>query len=81
MDDVPSFSMGGFAAISGLPHLTVPFFQMEQFPIGVSFIGLPWSDKRILELGAALERELTNYDGKDFIAMENTPIKSSFLFI
>ena len=81
MDDVPSFSMGGFAAISGLPHLTVPFFQMEQFPIGVSFIGLPWSDKRILELGAALERELTNYDGKDFIAMENTPIKSSFLII
>ena len=81
MDDVPSFSMGGFAAISGLPHLTVPFFQMEQFPIGVSFIGLPWSDKRILELGAALERELTNYDDKDFIAMENTPIKSSFLII
>ena len=27
MDDVPSFSMGGFAAISGLPHLTVPFFS------------------------------------------------------
>ncbi len=55
IDRSKSFGNGGFAAISGLPHLTIPFFEIDNFPVGLSIIGSPWSDKKILEIGAFLE--------------------------
>ena len=55
-----SFGNGGYAAISGLPHLTIPFFSVEGFPVGVSFIGPPWSDKDILEIGSFMESKSPN---------------------
>ena len=54
-----SFGNGGFAAISGLPHLTIPFFKIDNFPVGISIIGSPWSDKKVLEIGAFLETKKT----------------------
>jgi len=55
IDRSKSFGNGGFAAISGLPHLTIPFFEIDNFPVGLSIIGSPWSDKKVLEIGAFLE--------------------------
>ena len=55
IDRSKSFGNGGFAAISGLPHLTIPFFTIDNFPVGLSIIGSPWSDKKVLEIGAFLE--------------------------
>ena len=61
IDRSKSFGNGGFAAISGLPHLTIPFFEIDNFPVGLSIIGPPWSDKKVLEIGAFLEaRKKTN---------------------
>lgn len=60
IDRSKSFGNGGYAAISGLPHLTIPFFSVEGFPVGISLIGLPWSDKEILEMGAYLESKKLN---------------------
>ena len=65
IDRSKSFGNGGFAAISGLPHLTIPFFDIDNFPVGLSIIGSPWSDKKILEIGAFLEGKKKvnfNYD-------------------
>ena len=57
IDRSRSFGNGGFAAISGLPHLTIPFFKIDNFPVGLSIIGPLWSDKKVLEIGAFLERQ------------------------
>ena len=56
-EEVPSFGSGGFAAIAGLPHITIPFFQIGRFPIGVSLIGEEWSEKRLIELAYVFEQE------------------------
>ena len=47
------------AAVAGYPHLTVPMGDVEGLPVGLSFIGGKWSDKLVLELGAAYERART----------------------
>ncbi len=50
---------GTLAAVAGYPHLTVPMGDVEGLPVGLSFIGAKWSDKAVLELGAAYERART----------------------
>jgi amidase len=45
------------SAATGLPQVTVPAgFMGGRYPVGVSFLGRPWDDKRLLEIGAAYER-------------------------
>ena len=55
---VPDFGNGGFAAILGMPHITIPAFQIEGFPVGLSIIGRKWKDKDIIGYAAALERHI-----------------------
>lgn len=58
-DHFLSVGAGSLAAIAGYPHLTVPMGQVEGMPVGLSFIGAQWDDKRMLDLGAAYERART----------------------
>ena len=51
-----SFGNGGYAAFGGLPHITIPYFKIDNFPVGVSIIGRLWSDKEIIGFAAALEK-------------------------
>lgn len=51
-----SIGAGSLAAIAGYPHLTVPMGAVAGLPVGLSFIGAKWTDKTILEGGAAYER-------------------------
>ncbi len=51
--------MGSLAAIAGYPHLSVPMGAVEGLPMGLSFMGTKWDDKRVLEAGAAYERART----------------------
>jgi Asp-tRNA(Asn)/Glu-tRNA(Gln) amidotransferase A subunit family amidase len=51
-----SFGNGGYAAFGGLPHITIPYFKIDNFPVGISIIGRPWSDKEIIAFAAALEK-------------------------
>jgi len=53
--EVLSFGNGGYAAFGGLPHITIPYFKIEKFPVGLSLIGRPWSDAEIISYAAALE--------------------------
>ena len=32
-------------------------FKIDNFPVGLSIIGPLWSDKKVLEIGAFLERQ------------------------
>jgi amidase len=45
-----------FAAVAGYPSLTVPMGFTHSLPLGLSFIGRPWSEGRLIELGYAFER-------------------------
>jgi len=53
-----SFGAGSssLAAISGYPSITVPAGFISGLPIGVSFIGLPWNEKQLIELAYAFEQ-------------------------
>ena len=53
--DHASGSIGGLAAVSGYPHLTVPMGQVMGLPVGFSFVGPAWSEAKLLALGAAFE--------------------------
>ena len=55
---VPRFGNGQFAAITGMPHITIPAFSMNDLPVELSVIGAPWSDKALLSYAAALESAL-----------------------
>ena len=51
-------SSGGFAgpaAVAGYPHLTVPAGFVRGLPTGLSFVGRPFSEWRLLGLGRAFE--------------------------
>jgi amidase len=55
-DMYPGGGAGGFAAVAGYPHLTVPMGHVKGLPVGLSFIGAKWSDAAILSLGYAYEQ-------------------------
>jgi amidase len=44
-------------AISGYPHLTVPMGLARGLPVGLSFIGPPWSEALLLRSGFAFEQQ------------------------
>lgn len=45
------------SAMTGLPQVTVPAgFIGGRFPVGISFLGRPWDDRRLLEIGYAYEQ-------------------------
>jgi amidase len=48
--------VSGLPAIAGYPHLTVPMGQVRGLPVGLSFVGLAWTDAALLALGHAFEQ-------------------------
>lgn len=54
-----SVGIGTLPAVAGYPHLTVPMGDVMGLPVGLSFVGAKWDDKRVLEAGAAYERART----------------------
>jgi amidase len=50
-----SGSFSSLPAVSGYPHLTVPMGTVNDLPVGISFIGPPWSDALLLGAGFAFE--------------------------
>jgi amidase len=57
-DTVSASGPGGFPAIAGYPHLTLPMGMVKGLPVGLSLIGTAWTDHSLLALGASVEREL-----------------------
>jgi Asp-tRNA(Asn)/Glu-tRNA(Gln) amidotransferase A subunit family amidase len=57
MQETLRFSSGGFAAHNGMPHITIPFFNIDSFPVGVSIIGKRWDDRKIFKLASAIDSQ------------------------
>jgi amidase len=53
-----SFHIGSssYAAVSGYPAITVPAGFVSDLPIGLSFIGLPFTEKELIEIAYAFEQ-------------------------
>ncbi len=53
-----SFGIGSssLAAISGYPAITVPAGFVSGLPVGVSFVGMPWNEKQLIEMAYAFEQ-------------------------
>ena len=60
MNNSLEFSSGGYAAHNGMPHITIPYFEINNFPVGISIIGDRWSDKAIIEYASAIEKSRYN---------------------
>ncbi|MDI1319473.1 MAG: amidase [bacterium] len=50
-----SGSSSTLAAVAGYPSVTVPAAQFFGLPVGLSFVGRPWSDAKLLALAADFE--------------------------
>jgi amidase len=53
-DRPPTFS--GLAALAGYPELVVPSGFVGKLPVGMAFIGMPWSEGKLLAYGYAFEQ-------------------------
>ena len=60
MNESLQFGSGGFAAHNGMPHITIPYFEINNFPVGISIIGDRWFDKAIIEYASAIEKSRYN---------------------
>ena len=48
-----------YAAVSGYPSITVPAGFVSNLPIGLTFIGRPFSEKQLIEIAYAFEQATT----------------------
>jgi amidase len=49
-------SFSTLPAVSGYPHLTVPMGDVYGLPVGLSFIGAPWTEDKLLAAGHTFEQ-------------------------
>ncbi|MGE3477072.1 MAG: amidase family protein [Rhodospirillaceae bacterium] len=49
-------SISGVAALAGYPNLSVPMGYVDGMPVGLSFVGPPWSEDQLLAMGYAYEQ-------------------------
>jgi amidase len=62
------------AAVAGYPHLTVPMGQVQELPLGLSFIGKAWDEASVLAAGFAYESREPGFVPPKFIAtLEPSP--------
>lgn len=51
-----NISSSRYAAVSGYPNVTVPAGFVSELPIGLSFIGRPWSEQQLVGFAYAYEQ-------------------------
>lgn len=56
LGDREVFSTSGPAAVSGYPSVSVPAGNVHGLPVGLSFMGRPWSEPRLIGLAYAFEQ-------------------------
>jgi amidase len=62
----PSFSSP--AAVAGCPHITVPAGFVFGLPVGLSFVGGPWQEGKLLQLAYAFEQATLSRRAPQFAA-------------
>lgn len=62
-----SFGTSTAAAVSGYPSITLPLGQEGPLPLGLSVVGLPWSEAELFSLAAMLETQLGGFNPPQFL--------------
>lgn len=55
------------AAVAGYPSLTVPMAYVHGLPLGISFIGLAWSEAKLLGYGYDFEQQVMARQAPKFL--------------
>lgn len=55
-DQFTGYGMYSSASIAGYPHITVPMGQVFDLPIGLSFLGLPYSEGQLISAAFSFEQ-------------------------
>jgi amidase len=55
LGDHSVFNTAGPAAVAGYPTVAVPAGQVSGLPVGLSFIGAPWAEPRLIGLAHSFE--------------------------
>jgi amidase len=78
--DNSGVTAAGVPAIAGYPHLTVPMGAVQGLPVGLSFMGPPWSESLLLALGADFERRAAARRPPQFLpSLEQLPATDAAL--
>lgn len=62
-----NFGTSTAAAVAGYPSVTVPATFDGALPLGVSIVGLPWSEPKLVSLAATIEDYLDAYRQPEFL--------------
>jgi amidase len=54
-DRVGAASSSAIAAISGYPSVAVPAELLGDLPVGIAFVGMPWTEPELVEMASAFE--------------------------
>ncbi|NMM50308.1 amidase [Marinigracilibium pacificum] len=63
----------GVAAMSGYPNITVPAGEVKGMPIGLSFVGKAWTEKKLIGLAYAFEQLTKKRMIPQFMTSVNKP--------
>ncbi|RUO20479.1 amidase [Aliidiomarina iranensis] len=67
-----SFGTSTAAAVSGYPSITLPAGTEGPFPLGLSIVGMPWSEAQLFSLASFLETELGGFQQPKFLSNLDT---------
>ncbi|MCH8538819.1 MAG: amidase, partial [Alkalimonas sp.] len=65
-----NFGTSTAAAVAGYPSITLPGGFSGKLPLGVSLVGLPWSEPTLIALAALMEKELKAYKKPTFLVKD-----------
>jgi amidase len=54
-DRAETASSSAIAAISGYPSVAVPAEMLRELPVGIAFVGTPWTEPGLVEIASAFE--------------------------
>jgi amidase len=71
--DSSSLSFSTPAAVAGCPHMTVPAGFAFGLPVGLSFVGAPWQEGRLLKFAYAYEQATLRRSPPSFALTASVP--------